>query len=79
MPAFWMGVTALGGVLVHESHGLEVLPIHLGLGKHAFYLGWILIWISPVCAFLTYLGAQFGRAEVISLAAGTAWLWLVDT
>jgi 15-cis-phytoene synthase/lycopene beta-cyclase len=79
VPAFWAGVMALGGVLVHEAHGLELLPIKLGLGRHAFYMGWILFWISPVCAFLAWLGAHFGRAEVIALAAGTGWLWIVDT
>jgi 15-cis-phytoene synthase/lycopene beta-cyclase len=79
VPAVWVGVMMLGALLVHEAHGLSVLPIHLGLGKHAFYMGWILIWISPVCAFLAWLGAQFGRAEVVALSIGTAWLWIVDT
>lgn len=65
--------------MVHEAHALEILPIRLGLGMHAFYMGWILFWISPVCAFLTYLGAQFGRSEVVALSLGTGWLWLVDT
>lgn len=78
-PAIWLGVMTVGGLLVHEAHGLEILPISLGLGKHAFYLGWILFWISPVCAFLTFLGGQFGRAEVTSLIVGSGWLWMVDT
>jgi 15-cis-phytoene synthase/lycopene beta-cyclase len=75
----WLGVMAIGALLVHEAHGLGILPISLGLGKHAFYLGWILIWISPVCAFLAYLGARHKRAEWVALSIGTGWLWLVDT
>jgi 15-cis-phytoene synthase/lycopene beta-cyclase len=53
--------------------------VSLGLGKRAFYLGWILLWISPVLAFLTYLGARMGRGEVLALTVGTVWLWGVDT
>ena len=64
---------------MHEAHDLGLADISLGLGKRAFYLGWILIWVSPVLGFLTWLGGRMGRAEMITVAIGTAWLWGVDT
>lgn len=77
--SFWLASTLLGALLVHEAHDLRIVPVSLGLGKAVFYLGWILIWISPVLAFLTYLGGWMGREEKLALAVGTAWLWGVDT
>lgn len=75
----WLLSTLVGASLVHEAHDLQIVPVSLGLGKRAFYLGWILLWISPVLAFLTYLGARMGRGEVLALTVGTVWLWGVDT
>lgn len=70
----------MGAWLVHEAHGLGWLPeaLDLGLGMRAFYLGWILVWVSPVIAWLTYLGGRMGGAEYGALGVGTAWLWWVD-
>ena len=45
-----------------------------------FYLSAILIWISPVLALLTALGAKVDlREDWIAWATGTGWLWMVDT
>jgi 15-cis-phytoene synthase/lycopene beta-cyclase len=45
-----------------------------------FYLSAILIWISPVLALLTALGAKVDlREDWIAWAVGTGWLWMVDT
>lgn len=79
LASMWVALTLVGALLVHEAHGLQILPLSLGLDMRAFYLGWILIWVSPVIAFLTYLGGRMGRAEWVSLGAATAFLWCVDT
>jgi 15-cis-phytoene synthase/lycopene beta-cyclase len=45
-----------------------------------FYLCSILIWISPVLAILTTLGASVSlKEDWIAWTIGTGYLWLVDT
>lgn len=48
---------------------------------HAFYLGCILAWISPVIALLTGLGARSAdlSGERWTYGVGIGWLWIVDT
>ncbi len=84
---FWALVFCLGFLLVSEAHDLsiglryrEMFGI-LGLGKHAFYLGWILVWISPVLLGLTWLGGSgFGtKGDRLTWTLGSAWLCFVDT
>lgn len=82
-----------GAFLVNEAHQLvntsewtNAMPEPLRqviaavqVGRHGFYLGWILVWISPVIAFLTYLGARLRSADYKALVISTAWLHMVDT
>jgi 15-cis-phytoene synthase/lycopene beta-cyclase len=89
--SLWALSFLLGLSLVLEAHDLSsgLAPIRaisgaLGispnkrLGMRAFYLGWILIWISPVIGFLTFLGAKTGRAGRRTQIWGGAYLCLVD-
>jgi len=77
----WVGVFALGGVLVNEAHGTVqgVTPGVLQYGKQAFYLGWILLWISPVVGWLTWLGANPRREAWKAWAIGSALMCAIDT
>ena len=77
---FWVFAFVLGAVLVNEAHDWfpDVQP-RLELGKRAFYLGWILVWISPVIGWLTWLGSSMGRDGWRAWAVGSAWLCFVDT
>lgn len=92
--ALLWGVPWLAGAfLINEAHQLVDITSWAGalseplrhavaaahVGRHGFYLGWILIWISPVIAFLTYLGARLRSADYKALVISTAWLHLVDT
>ncbi|KAK8869624.1 hypothetical protein IAR55_000191 [Kwoniella newhampshirensis] len=91
--ALWGLVTLVGLGLVFEAHGITShdlglstssiarfeLGLQTGLGQKAFYLGWILVWISPVIGWLTYLGARLTKADMTALWVGTIWLWMVDT
>jgi 15-cis-phytoene synthase/lycopene beta-cyclase len=55
---------------------LQLQPVE----DRLFYLSAILIWISPVLALLTALGAKVDlREDWIAWAVGTGWLWMVDT
>jgi 15-cis-phytoene synthase/lycopene beta-cyclase len=55
---------------------LQLQPVE----DRLFYLSAILIWISPVLALLTALGAKVDLPEDwIAWAVGTGWLWMVDT
>lgn len=77
----WFGVFALGAVLVNEAHGIrpEITPEALKIGMKGFYLGWILIWISPVIGWLTYLGANIEPEGWRAFFVGSAWFCMVDT
>ena len=81
--AFWLALTMVGSLLVNEAHQIvpDLTPADLRVGMRAFYLGWILVWISPVIAWLTWLGAQgFGsKAERWTFLLGGGYLCMVDT
>jgi hypothetical protein len=84
--SMWAIAFFLGGLLVNEAHSISptlasVTPNVMRIGQHAFYLGWILVWISPVLGGLTWLGASgFGKGvDRWSWAIGSAWFVLVDT
>jgi hypothetical protein len=70
-----------GLYLVNDAH--EILPEWTiqehALGMRAFYLGWIMLWISPVLGWLTYLGSDMGRGEWKTMVVGSGWLCIVDT
>ena len=76
----WVVTCGFGVVLVNEAYGVVpgLLP-GLQLGEKAFYLGLILVWISPVIGFLSWLGAKMGRDGWWAWAVGSAWLCMVDT
>ncbi|ORX33738.1 Squalene/phytoene synthase-domain-containing protein [Kockovaella imperatae] len=82
MPSLlWLGLFIFGLNLVGEAH-FGLLENHLGLlgvGRRAFYLGWILVWISPVIGFLTWLGARLTQSAWISWIIGSGFLCVVDT
>jgi 15-cis-phytoene synthase/lycopene beta-cyclase len=81
----WGAVWLCGLVLVNEAHGGALwnseswTPPILRVVGQGFYLGWILVWISPVIALLTYLGARFGTAERLTFILGAGWLVTIDT
>lgn len=75
----WICLAGTGAVLIHEAHDLGWIDVRLGLGMKAFYFGWILVWITPVITFLTFLGGRMGRAEHVALLFGTTSLWAIDT
>ncbi|ORY28280.1 Squalene/phytoene synthase-domain-containing protein [Naematelia encephala] len=81
----WILCMIVGAALVIEAHGLEMkiwgleLALKLGLGMRAFYMGWILLWISPVIGWLTYLGARVTKEGWWAWGIGSAWLVWVDT
>ncbi|WVQ98941.1 hypothetical protein IAU59_006073 [Kwoniella sp. CBS 9459] len=81
--SIWLLFTLIGLTLVLEAHDvIDISSISRAkwlLGRHAFYQGWILVWISPVIGFLTYLGARLTRPDKVALAVGTGYLWIVDT
>ena len=77
---FWGLVCLLGGMLINEAHGLvQGMVPGLHLGNKAFYLGWILVWISPVIGWLSWLGGSMGKDGWAAWASGSAWLFMVDT
>lgn len=81
----WGAVGVCGLVLVNEAHGGALwnsegwIPPVLQVGGQGFYLGWILVWVSPVIALLTYLGARSGTAEKLTFILGAGWLVTIDT
>ena len=79
--SFWLSQFIVGLYLVNDAH--NILPDwtvqEYALGMRAFYLGWIMLWISPVLAWLTYLGADMGRGEWKTMVVGSGWLCIVDT
>lgn len=78
---FWLATFALGAVLVNEAHQTVrgITPDVLARGSQAFYLGWILLWISPVIGWLTWLGGRLGRQAWKAWAIGSALMCAVDT
>lgn len=79
--SFWALQFLLGAYLVNDAH--EILPDwtvqEYAFGMRAFYLGWIMLWISPVIGWLTYLGADMGKGEWKTMVMGSGWLCIVDT
>lgn len=77
----WIATTILGGILVNEAQGWMpgYTPEVLRVGRQAFYLGWILVWICPVIAWLTWLGGRFAAPEWKTLIIGGGYLCIVDT
>jgi 15-cis-phytoene synthase/lycopene beta-cyclase len=88
----WLFITTLGaiGLFIPPtilpnliSHPLTILSTSFTLQPiedRLFYLSAILIWISPVLALLTGLGAKVDLAEDwIAWAIGTGYLWIVDS
>jgi len=77
----WMLQCLAGLYLVNDAHGLlpEWTVEEHALGMRAFYLGWIMLWISPVLAWLTYLGGDMGPGEWKTAVVGGGWLCIVDT
>ncbi|WVR05382.1 hypothetical protein IAU60_002396 [Kwoniella sp. DSM 27419] len=79
----WLLLTLLGARMAYRSH--EVIDLGYtksygyGGGRQMFYLGWILAWIPPVIAFLTFLGARLNTGDLWTLGLGTFWFWVVDT
>jgi 15-cis-phytoene synthase/lycopene beta-cyclase len=67
--------------LVNDAHGAfpELVVPEWSLGMKGFYLGWIMVWISPVLGWLTYLGSNMQMADWKTLIVGGGWLWAVDT
>ncbi|KAL7424199.1 hypothetical protein Q5752_001785 [Cryptotrichosporon argae] len=75
----WLAPTALGAWMAYESHATAPEHTRQGLGAHGFYLGYILVWICPVIAALTWIGARLGKRDLATVAVSTAYLWGVDT
>ncbi|WVF71972.1 hypothetical protein IAT40_006782 [Kwoniella sp. CBS 6097] len=79
----WLLSTIIGLILVLEAHGhiglSSIAGPAFGMGRHAFYQGWILFWISPVIGFLTYLGGRLTKEDKVALVFGTGYFWIVDT
>jgi len=77
----WVFAFLTGLVFLNEAHHLfpsfGIEP--LGIGRHGFYMGWILTWISPILGFLAFLGARLGRDDWRAWFWGSAWLVMVDT
>lgn len=76
------GLVFLAGLyLVNDAHGIVPGLVLSGLsyGMKGFYLGWILVWISPVVGFLTYLGGDRVGGGRQAFVLGSAWLCAVDT
>jgi 15-cis-phytoene synthase/lycopene beta-cyclase len=81
--SLWLGLQVVGAFLVNEAHGRRWYsgwtPAFVRVQSHAFYLGWIFVWISPVIAFLTFLGARYGKAGRRTFVLSSMWLVIVDT
>ena len=79
--AFWLLVMGLGGLMVNEAHSFypDFAPSSLRYGQGWFYMGWILVWVSPVIAWLTYLGGKLRKNEWKAWAVGSFYLCMVDT
>lgn len=76
------GVVFLAGLyLINDAHGIvpELVWSAVNHGMKGFYLGWILVWISPVCGFLTYLGGDRVGGGRQAFVTGFIWLCAVDT
>lgn len=78
---FWVVVFMAGLYLVNDAHGLfpNLVWMELSFGMKGFYLGWIMVWISPVLGWLTYLGAHMYGADWKTFVLGSGWLCVVDT
>lgn len=77
----WVLVFLVGAYLVNDAHQLfpDLVVDGYQWGMKGFYLGWILIWISPVVGWLTYLGGDMGKGEWKAFIVGAGWLCAVDT
>ncbi|WWD09933.1 hypothetical protein V865_008063 [Kwoniella europaea PYCC6329] len=73
----WMISSLIGLRLVQQTNLYNT--IDYGMKQHMFYLSWILVWITPVISFLTYLGARCTWRDWLSICVGSGWLWIVDT
>ncbi|KAK4687048.1 15-cis-phytoene synthase / lycopene beta-cyclase, partial [Tremellales sp. Uapishka_1] len=76
---YWLATFLVGVGFLDQTREVPLLDVGLGIGNHAFYLGWILVWISPVLGFLTYLGADETAGDTITWVVGSGYLCLVDT
>ncbi|WVW82877.1 hypothetical protein I302_104889 [Kwoniella bestiolae CBS 10118] len=74
---FWITLSLTGLRLVQKTNLYTALDY--GFKQHMFYLSWILVWISPVIACLTFLGARCTTDDWRTICVGTGWLWVVDT
>jgi 15-cis-phytoene synthase/lycopene beta-cyclase len=90
MAGFWIALTVVGFTILFTPSTQEFssTPRHILANgwtindkSHAFYLGCILAWISPVIALLTYLGARSMdlKGERWTYVVGIGDLWFVDT
>jgi 15-cis-phytoene synthase/lycopene beta-cyclase len=79
--SLWMLQFLAGAYLVNDAHGFlpDWIILEYAIEMRAFYLGWIMLWISPVLAWLTYLGGDMGAGEWKTLVVGGGWLCIVDT
>lgn len=77
----WITTFILGAVLVNEAHGFvpDLTPLAMRVGMKGFYMGWILVWISPVLWWLTLIGANVEPEGWRSWFIGSAWMCVVDT
>ena len=77
----WIVTFLLGVLIVNEAHGHQprVVVHEAAQGMHSFYLGWILVWMSPVIAFLTWIGARLTIHDWVAWAIGSTYLCIVDT
>jgi 15-cis-phytoene synthase/lycopene beta-cyclase len=71
----------VGLYLVNDAHAVfpDLVRMELSYGMKGFYLGWIMVWISPVLGWLTYLGADMYGADWKTFILGSGWLCVVDT
>lgn len=79
--SLWVLTFLAGAYLVNDAHQIypELVRPELHWGMRGFYLGWILLWISPVCGWLTYLGGDMAKGEWKAVIVGSVWLCVVDT
>lgn len=79
--SLWSLVFLAGAYLVNDAHQFrpDLVRSKIQLGMKGFYMGWIMVWISPVIGWLTYLGADLSKGSWKAWAVGSGWLCIVDT